>query len=396
MEVTVEDVMKLPSVHNCKVVAGKMGLCKTVRWFLGMLSPVVGPWVHGHEILFVYGKGVETSDSSLLFLLEQCAQKEISAIFFILGPYIEEIPKIVKDKADEMKIPLVEMPNEIPIVDITKDIADLIMYNRRLRDEKRDILKTIIWGHESDCKKQLDILKSYGGVIQINSFHNIVCIVIKPDTVETSPLTDNHIERAILFTFGETLYFMESDTKIVLLSSNTENNIQKVINRGEKFIETFEELSGYKVTAIGIGNAVMDLSKLSESYDNAQKALQSGEQSNGEIIRSYEGLSASQKLLCEVNSPEVLWYCFKDTIGKLLEYDKEHESEMFHTLEVYLEEDGNIAKSAQALFIHRNTMTYRINKINDIIDMKIEQNKNMRELSTGMSCYKKYIMQNEQ
>ena len=55
MEVTVEDVMNLPSTRNCSLVAGKLGLCKTVRWFLGMLSPVVEPWVHEHEILFIYG-----------------------------------------------------------------------------------------------------------------------------------------------------------------------------------------------------------------------------------------------------------------------------------------------------------------------------------------------------
>ncbi len=396
MEVTVEDVMNLSSVHNCTVVAGKKGLCKTVRWFLGMLSPVVGPWVHGHEILFIYGKGVETSDSALVFLLEQCADKEISAIFFIMGPYFTEIPRAVKDKADELKIPLVEMPNEVPVVDITKDIADLIMYNRRIRNEKGNILKNIIFGHESDYKKQLKVLKSYGGLAQISNFHNIVCISIKSDMVESIPSTDNYIEQALLSSFGEVLFFVEADTRIILLNSERVSDLYQVESKTKKFKVVFESLSCYKVAAAGIGNTVTDIYKLSESYDNALKALNSGLEKDNGMIYSYEGLSAIEKLLYEVTSPEVLWYCFKDSIGMLIEYDNEHESELFHTLEVYLEEDGNIARSAQRLFIHRNTMTYRMNKINGIIHMKIEQNSNMRELSIAMSCYKKYIVQREQ
>lgn len=396
MEVTVEDVMNLPSANRCKVVAGKKGLCKTVRWFLGQLSPVIGPWVHGHEILFIYGNGVETNDSAILFLLEQCADKEISAIFFIIGPYLAEVPEAVRERADEYKIPLVEMPNDVPVVDITKEIADLLMYNRRIRNEKGNVLKNIIFGHESDYKKQIKILNSYGGMAQISKYHNIVCINISSYVMESVPLTDNYIEQALFASFGEVLYFMESDTKIVLLNSDRENDLKKIEKRGEKFKEKFEELSNYTVSAIGIGNTVSDVYELSKSYDNAIKALDITMETEGKMIRSYESLSAISKLLYEVNSVDVLEYCFKDTIGKILEYDEQHESDLFRTLQVYLEEDGNIANSAQTLYIHRNTMTYRINKINGIIDMKIEQNKCMQELSIAMSCYQKYIVHREQ
>ena len=102
MAITVEDVMQMTSTQNCRVVAGHQGLRKAVRWFLGMLSPVVEPWVHKHEILFVYGNGLDTSDSALLFLLNQCEAKEVSAIFFIMGPIFREIPQVLKDRADEV------------------------------------------------------------------------------------------------------------------------------------------------------------------------------------------------------------------------------------------------------------------------------------------------------
>lgn len=396
MEVTVEDVMKLPSTNNCTVVAGKMGLGKTVRWFLGMLSPVVGPWVHGHEILFIYGNGVETSDSAILFLLEQCADKEISAVFFILGPYFKEISSAVKEKADLLKIPLIEMPNEVPVVDITKEIADLIMYNKRIRNEKGNILKNIIFGHKSDYQKQLKLLNSYSDFTEIGRLYNIVSIRIKTNCAESDTFTDNHIEQALLSSFGEVLYFMNGNDGIVLLNSDKERDLQRIESCGEKFKEVFEALSIAKVEMIGIGSTVSDICELSRSYDSAVKALDNGFVDKTKAIISYEEMRAVDKLLYEVNSTEVLWDCFKDTIGKIIEYDQEHESELFQTLWVYLEEDGNIAKSSQRLYIHRNTMTYRINKINGIIGMKIEQNKSMWELSIALSCYKKYIVQKEQ
>ena len=51
----------------------------------------------------------------------------------------------------------------------------------------------------------------------------------------------------------------------------------------------------------------------------------------------------------------------EETIGPLLAHDGG--GEYIHTLEVYFEHNGNLSQTAEALFIHRNTLIYRMDRI---------------------------------
>ncbi len=390
MEVTVEDVMKLTSAQNCTVVAGKMGLCKTVRWFLGMLSPIVDPWVHGHEVLFVYGSGMDLSESSLIFLLEQCAVKEVSALIFIIGPFFTKIPESVVQRGDELKLPIITMPNEVPIVDFTKEIAELIMQRHRIWDEKGILLKNLIFGHESNYEKYEKMLEKFEDSIHIDEYMNIISIRLNEENTMQESFVANDIEQIILMTFGKIMYFFNDDREIVLLINNPQRDIALLEKKCYDFIKQCSKTIDFCITGIGIGNTVPNVMGVSESYSNAVKALDNIKYSD-DIVISYESLSNVKKLLSEIQSVQVLKYCFQDTIGKLLEYDSVHSSDLLNTLRTYLEEDGNILKSSQKLFIHRNTMVYRINKINDILGVEISKKTVMWELDIALCCYDKYL-----
>ncbi|WP_394522678.1 PucR family transcriptional regulator [Lacrimispora sp. JR3] len=60
-------------------------------------------------------------------------------------------------------------------------------------------------------------------------------------------------------------------------------------------------------------------------------------------------------------------------IKQLREYDGENHAGYLETLKVYLQSMGNIAKSAKILHIHRNTMLYRINRIEELLSMELNQ-----------------------
>jgi purine catabolism regulator len=60
-------------------------------------------------------------------------------------------------------------------------------------------------------------------------------------------------------------------------------------------------------------------------------------------------------------------------LGPLLEYDREHDSELVKTLRVFLEQNQNLARTAKALFIHYNTMRYRLERIREMLGEPLEQ-----------------------
>jgi purine catabolism regulator len=58
---------------------------------------------------------------------------------------------------------------------------------------------------------------------------------------------------------------------------------------------------------------------------------------------------------------------FEEEYLKALEdYDAAHDSDYVRTLEYYLKYNGSIRQVADAMFIHRNTISYRMNHIREI------------------------------
>lgn len=66
---------------------------------------------------------------------------------------------------------------------------------------------------------------------------------------------------------------------------------------------------------------------------------------------------------------------FHKSIEKLLRYDMEKSAELTKTLLVYLEQERNIVHTADALYIHRNTLTYRIKKIEALTELNLDDPK---------------------
>jgi hypothetical protein len=55
------------------------------------------------------------------------------------------------------------------------------------------------------------------------------------------------------------------------------------------------------------------------------------------------------------------------TVRRLVELDRTRGSELFRTLETYLDERGSVRRAADALFVHRNTLRQRLRRIREVI-----------------------------
>ena len=59
-------------------------------------------------------------------------------------------------------------------------------------------------------------------------------------------------------------------------------------------------------------------------------------------------------------------------LGKLAEYDRNNQSDMLETLKVYLDSDRNAQRCANLLYLHRNSLQYRVRRIQEIADVDLE------------------------
>ncbi len=56
----------------------------------------------------------------------------------------------------------------------------------------------------------------------------------------------------------------------------------------------------------------------------------------------------------------------------LSDYDEKKSTELVRTLEAYFEYNGNLTRMSEQLYTHYNTILYRINRINEITDMNLD------------------------
>ncbi len=91
----------------------------------------------------------------------------------------------------------------------------------------------------------------------------------------------------------------------------------------------------------------------------------------GEKLLKYETLDMAF-IFESVPKEKMVTYCNR-WLGGLLGRDPEYVQEMMRTLETYLDNDGQLNETAKLLFIHRNTATYRIEKLGELLDVDFKK-----------------------
>jgi len=134
-------------------------------------------------------------------------------------------------------------------------------------------------------------------------------------------------------------------------------------------IETLEVENGIKVVC-GIGNCKHSWQMLPESFEEAREALETAKKSyhNGKVFQYKEQFL--ERLLAEVPPEEqrrIRSRYFTPEIRKLLN------EEMMETLHIFFRNDLNISTASRQLFIHRNTLLYRLEKIRKLTGLDVRK-----------------------
>ena len=73
------------------------------------------------------------------------------------------------------------------------------------------------------------------------------------------------------------------------------------------------------------------------------------------------------RLFVEIENPEEIRKYSRENLGPLLEADRKNGSDLVGTLRSYLYNNCNLLRTSQALYIHRNTLIYRLTTITGLL-----------------------------
>ena len=201
----------------------------------------------------------------------------------------------------------------------------------------------------------------------------------------------------LMYLLPDALIYRNMDQIVMIQqvdSDQTELEYQKEMEEIEEVIQR-SILYRKKDTdfQIGIGKSVEGYQRLKESYYEASQAIKYIEiirQVTGDKNKSvvqYSNLGFFQ-IFGKVDDMTELERCIPETLKKLYLYDDEHKGELITTLQMYLRNNQSIKKTADAMFVHYRTISYRLEKIKQISGINFDNANEVLAVSNGLIIYK--------
>lgn len=161
------------------------------------------------------------------------------------------------------------------------------------------------------------------------------------------------------------------------------DNVQAYVSRQDKELQV----------KAGVGKVVEGVINLPDSFKEANEAFtfvdiagEISEDGNSQVtLFSDLGIF---KLLCQLDNPELLLEYVPEGLQKLYNYKKPQRDDLLITLKTYLDRNLNLSKTAQDLFVHYKTASYRIEKIAKITGVDFDNANEVLAFRIGLVVYK--------
>ena len=164
--------------------------------------------------------------------------------------------------------------------------------------------------------------------------------------------------------------FVLSIGDVVLIRQMPEGSGIKELNKIASSIEEALRAGGEPTVVVGIGTVATHLRDLAKSYKEAQIAIEVGKVFDTEkYVINYENLGIGRLIyqlpttLCEMFLQEVFK---KNPIDAL-------DKETLFTIHKFFENNLNVSETARKLFVHRNTLVYRLEKIKKLTGLDLRE-----------------------
>lgn len=164
-----------------------------------------------------------------------------------------------------------------------------------------------------------------------------------------------------------------------------------LLNQVAEVIEALHDRAPDLTVFCGIGSSHEGVRGMSATEAEAHTAIQSAQLRGAVNVPTVFDAPGIQRLLVEWYASRTVRESVKDLLAPLAEIQsRSKRRDYLNTLRVYLDSNRSISKAAETLFVHRNTVLYRINKIVDLLDVDLEDPH--QTLALHLACHAEISM----
>lgn len=357
-----EELFQLKDFQKAKLLTGDNILLREITGahVIEMADGV--NWAGRGELVFTSGVGFHEVDHEMKVLIQTVAQNYAAGIVVEIGPYIKDVTQEWINYAQELNIPLMILPYDIPITNIISEIYRNVYSTQEYRNSVDKFMKECLYEPTEEIYERAE---AFG----FDEKRKHIALFLSPD--EKNGDLEHLMQAARQSLNLQSIIFtlIENDGVVVIYDlPEMAQPVHELLGNLRKNIETFYQIYHKKVTiSAGAGDSFYSIRDLKDSVTEAKHALNMLHmcKRTGQY-RMYEEMGIYQ-LLFSIKDDSMLKRIIEEQIGILQVYDQENISDLLTTLDVYLQEDCNITNTTQRLYVHRNTVKYRIKRIQELL-----------------------------
>ncbi|MCC8151618.1 MAG: PucR family transcriptional regulator [Lachnospiraceae bacterium] len=345
--------------YKMKLIAGENGMDRIVNWFY--IAEDIGntSFLERDELVISTGFASSFGENWLTAFINALIEKETSGLILNTGKYImeEDISPEVTALCDQYHFPLLTVPWEIHLSNLTQTYCNRIFAYRERKYNIENAFLSILQEDELPMRAA-KVLESYSCMLS----DSYTAAAISADCAPEAPdQCDRLLRRAATFCpSGRNLNFVlfEYQGQFVIIWHNA------AAAAAETHIAELIAVESSSVRSAG-------------NKESAQTVPR-----NNHCLR-FDDLGCFSVLL-EARDRNTLREYYRRQLGLLEDYDASHGGNYLETLEAYLKYDRHLAKAADALSCHRNTVNYRINKIRELLDLDFDDGNEIFQLQLAL------------
>lgn len=391
---TVRETLMSDLFAGARVEAGHAGLDREIRWVHVLEVTGVRELLHGGEMVLTTGVGIgECLEKQELFITS-LLQGEAACLCLELGPGLAVLPPKWKKQADRHAMPLIVFPHTVRYVDITHELHSIILNRRRAVQEARALESA---QRSADSRLLRLLLDNSRGVpmaeftqgallkdaadSMIGALDGMNCTIV---AAEWPAGSGNRSAQAAAELAADELRRKMRSTGCLCIADAEGGRLTALIALPERAAQLrLEELAVDVLAAsvpgfcCGASSRFSSRSRAGEAKRQALEALKlnrsmltSRVRSMGTAesrqILSYDELGVLQLLPSLLESGRLEPYV-QDHLGPLIQADRLRGGDLLMTLKVFLDCDGSKQEAARRLFIVRQSLYYRLERIRELI-----------------------------
>ena len=373
MAIKLSELYETTNKKDIKLIAGENGMDNVVRWAHMIEGIEISTFLEGQELSFVTGIALEKKED-LFELVKLTHYNHASGMVINIGPYIESISDEIIDFCNEHDFPLFEVPWHVYMANFIKSFCYQITISDRTNIELSSAVKNAIFFPD-----QVDLYIPQLEIHNFNSNWSYCIAVIEVLEGSTGKIIDEkkrsnllkNIENIVTYAYERTFVFELEGRFIIAFAKYSEKEIKDIIAKVKK--KCSELLNKKDDIYFCIGETTKNINCIAKSYRQAMDILKlqkRKEESNKISLYSELGL---YKLLLSMEDKEVINEYYQETIEPLVKYDQLNGTDYILVLDTYLKYSGSVKEVAAQLFYHRNTINYKLAKIQEILSCDLSQ-----------------------